>query len=153
MIATCREGDIVVPGFDTALPREKLTALVVALDMIIMIVFVSYIYGVKACIKKEGKDFDIETVTLTDFALRFKHLPPKSEYETPAQLKAMLTLHLNKLIADQEQQIQRLSQSEVSPDEFVQPSDIASIHFGYNNFEDYDILIKIMNLAKKGTHI
>lgn len=75
MIVTCKEGDIYVPWFDSYLPREKLTSLVISIDLAIVVGFIIYIYGVKNCIKKESKLFDVETITVTDFALRFKNLP------------------------------------------------------------------------------
>ncbi len=31
--------------------------------------------------------------------------------------------------------------------------EIASIHFGYNNFEDFEILFKIIELTKKGENL
>lgn len=30
---------------------------------------------------------------------------------------------------------------------------IVSIHFGYNNFEDFEILFKIVDLTKKGENL
>lgn len=97
MVAKCEEGPIEVPGLG-ALPRKSLIALVLALDMLIVVVFIVYTYTQKYFINVEARDFDDETVSITDFAIRVNHLPKPSEYNNSLQLKAMLTLHLRKLV-------------------------------------------------------
>lgn len=52
-------------------------------------------------------------------------------------MKVMLTMHLMKEIRKEEQQIYKLKDSPIKPE------DIVSIHFGYNDFSNYTILIKI----------
>jgi hypothetical protein len=79
MIASCEEGDIVVPGLG-AFGRLKLIALVLALDLCIVVLFIVYIYTQKCFIRIEARDFDDETVSITDFAIRVKHLPKPAVY-------------------------------------------------------------------------
>jgi hypothetical protein len=76
------EGPIEVPGLGS-MERQKLIALVLALDLLIVVMFVVYIYSQKHFIQIEARDFDIETVSMTDFAVRVKHLPKPSAFNTP----------------------------------------------------------------------
>jgi hypothetical protein len=94
MVATCMLGDIVIPGFGSyTFPRQRVGAMVIALDMAVVLGFGIFIIMQKYLIIKEAKEFNDATSTITDFAIIVKNLPPASEYQTEAQLKAMLTLH------------------------------------------------------------
>lgn len=94
MVATCMLGDIVIPGFESyTFPRQKVGAMVIALDIAVIMTFVIWIYVQKFLIIKEARDFNDETSTITDFSIIVKKLPPPSVYQTEDQLKAMLTLH------------------------------------------------------------
>lgn len=48
MVATCMLGDIVIPGFgEYTFPRQKVGAMVLALDMAVILTFFIFIYTQK----------------------------------------------------------------------------------------------------------
>jgi hypothetical protein len=73
---------------------------------------------------------------MTDFAVRVKNLPPLKEYETLDQLKAHLTMHINKVVAKQPS-VYGEQNTEIRPEEVV------SISFAHKNFVKYNYLMQI----------
>ncbi len=78
-------GDIVIPNFGKyTFPRQKVGAMVIALDMAVILTFVIWIYVQKFLIIKEAKEFNDEISTITDFSIIVKNLPPQPVYQTEA---------------------------------------------------------------------
>ena len=93
----CDGSDITIPG-GYEISRENLAAIVMVLDVIICFWFIMNIAMMSSYIEREGKYMDDQYVTMPDFAVRIKNLPPRSEYKDLNQLRAQLTLHINKVV-------------------------------------------------------
>ena len=81
--------------------RDRLANIVMVCDLVIMLVFAINLIILQRYIPMERHLIDQGTVMMTDFTVRVKNLPPLSEYETLDQLKAQLTMHINKVVAKQ----------------------------------------------------
>jgi hypothetical protein len=68
MVTQCSEGGIEVPGFGV-FERQWLINLVITLDIITMVVFVSYILVMKYLLREQQRDYDRKNVTVDDYAL------------------------------------------------------------------------------------
>lgn len=55
--------------------RVELTKMVFALDILIVLGFVMYLIAMDYAIRRERTVFDVENLTVTDFALKIKSLP------------------------------------------------------------------------------
>lgn len=78
--------------------RETITKLAVALDLLVVLVYIGYLKYSDTVIKSEAEGFDRKTLTITDFALQFYNLPAKEKYGDPLLLKAYLTDYLKKVV-------------------------------------------------------
>ena len=109
MVVSCQGQDIDVNGWFT-MSRTHLTQLVILLDSVVVLSFVVYIIAIKARVKKEVDFYDLETVSIEDFAIQVKGIPPKSVYKHKTNLRAMLTAHFEKIVANQPQEQQSCDQ-------------------------------------------
>lgn len=62
-------------AFERPMNREKLTTLVVVMDLFVVVLFVAYLLSIEWLIKRESKKYDHHTFTVTDYALKIKNLP------------------------------------------------------------------------------
>lgn len=145
LITQCSEGAIIVPGLG-AFERQKLIDLVVSLDIVLMLMFVSYIFTMKWLLKRQKKEYDIANVTVDDFALQIQNLPPKEDYlEDETLLRAMIWKHLDTCIPQQQSISEQLG---AKLDENVKPEEVAHIEFGYMDFAKYETLSEIHKLRE-----
>ena len=82
MVVNCLGNDIPMPLLKSSLSRESLTTLVVTMDLIICFVFIIYIKVEQVNIKRESQINDSDFVTMSDFTVRIKNMPPKKSYES-----------------------------------------------------------------------
>lgn len=148
MLAYCEQPDIVIPWMDKTVARKQLATLVMGLDLVIVLVFVAYLLGIEHFIKRTARRFDYHTATITDFALVVHNLPKPETYKTSQQLRYLLTKHFEEVTAHEESRIEwGKEQNEKDKSNYF---DIAEIHFGYNNFKKFKILLKINKFLTEG---
>lgn len=108
------------------------------MDAVIVLGYVVYVLTIKSLVKKEVEFFDIETVSIEDFAIQIKGIPPKSIYKHKTNLRAMLTDHFEKIVSKQPNITQALSKKEQ-----FKVSDIVAVDFARKDFSDYEVLQQI----------
>jgi hypothetical protein len=122
-----------------------LTQFVILLDAVVVLSFVVYIITIKRLVRKEVDFYDLETVSIEDFAIQVKGIPPKSVYKHKTNLRAMLTAHFEKIVANQPSVTAALSKKEQ-----FKVSHIVAIDFARKDFSDYEVLQQIQDLIYKG---
>jgi hypothetical protein len=94
-------------------------------------------------IEKEDRITKKTSVLITDFAVRIGNLPPVSEFGTHSALEAKLVSQIIKVVDKTPKQLEKMN-------EIINPSQVASIHFGNKNFKEYVILKDIDAWACEG---
>ena len=83
--------------------RVTLTYVIVCCDIAICLLFVLNAVWIHKWTLKEEHELDVETVSLTDFAVRIKNLPRRGEYDGSIdELRALLYNHIIKIIKNEE---------------------------------------------------
>ena len=98
MVIGCDGAEIVISG-DIEVDRVNLASLVMVLDVAICLWFIMNTSMLNAFIEREGRYRQDKFVTMPDFAIKIKNLPPQEDYVDLNQLRAQLTLHINRVVA------------------------------------------------------
>lgn len=78
---------------------------------------------------------------MTDFAVRVKHLPPIENEKGLDELAAALTIHCERIVADEDEVFVGRTNSAIGPTEIV------SVNFALRPFMRYESLLRIEKLV------
>lgn len=76
-----------------------MTAIVIGLDLAVIAAFCVYLYSATNLIKKQSKVFDVNNLTVTDFAVRIENIPSLKKFGgNETVFKAALSAHIEKVV-------------------------------------------------------
>ena len=122
IVSKCIGSEIEFESIGLTIERTDLSMIVVFLDILICLAFICNSAHIRRYIYLEEHDIDNKNVQVTDFAVRIKNFPDVEEYTSINQLKAMLALHINKVIKKEKTIIGNLPDTDKS-------TEIVDIHF------------------------